>query len=1360
MQGKDMRSAIEQVSSDSGKLAVIFRAIAGDKLAECAPTGLPGFEELDKLMHGSDDELSESILLDAYVIATTPKGSGVCVYNPQSRLVARAYRGSLECKDVGLEEMRSLVYAGRPMEPVESIESGLQGAEAASPEEVVDTSELDSEDEEAEQVSADTEEGQGAEEDQGKDSDEDQNKNSDDDLKEYYSDYINGVRNELLKRYTGLFAPGYEVSKPDGLLTQDGIIALSGNEVKVKENSASTMQLYSMFKELLGVVESDARSRVEIANQIYRGYTGGRQILYFPYKMIEFAYGREPSGAKAESLKTYKPHAASASWASYRDQVVSKAIKSLIEDSVIRYLELTVSEGEDKRSVSSINAVSDFLKYFQTCLSMCLLMVAYKKAGGRPTKFTIRVCDPDNTMGDIDYTPAIINRAFIGGTGDVPYSYAPRFEEESKIREYSHEFNHDISQAMPLFAYKALDALKAQGVGLSWKNAIMGTFEDGSILRNGTHGVDMLSKLIHWMMAGSRAGKGVMTLNLLASALASNKVVFYADRKPDMASVLKYLAGGMCVINGGGYAEQYDKKYRQFTNLDELLDRSHIPQEALQAFQTSPTWDELGDVVYMRFLKLAVGIIVARAEGRSNDPRFGGKDGIFLVLDEFKNFQDSFATLCTRLAGIVPPSTLTKDREALEKGSISQDTFNASYNNAGYYALSYLNSLAEDMKFLSEKTDAGFNQEEIGLSDIIIIGQSLERGAVDRLEFQDMLRNASGSARYRSAGSYGLKGFNLVGKSVPFNLVSFKPMDAFFGRNMDDGRSVYLAQTNKESKAYGRLDDKASNFAYMATFTEEKRQKIVGGRVAENIQMANSCTYFKPFLILNTGDPEDDCVQGCKRRCFENGGVTEADLIEEYPNDTGYGNPNDINPCVGFEDYLKRAGMSGYKEVLERSSAVANYVVQECLGYPGNWFEFITDLRPEWMFTIRDVSDGAKLGASGTRLKNLAENPVTKEWAGFNPELVGGACSQGSADFLYDDGDSDDFSDIESTFAEGSVDNNWGSQSDVNGFENGEEIDLFESDPIKDVWIEETGFEEPPTAQQDPETAKIMQLIDELRQHGVDVQVAGEDGGWVARDLQGNPIPQGFGATNRSEFGEEFARIAYTEDIVSLEQMINVITGDILQKFGGLERIFSFKVVGGAIVINGYFYRCKVKDMYARNIPYDIRRDINAGNISSLFNYTLLRKMPALRDLEFDSASFVYDNVSSALGYGSSISVDRFFKDFRMLQTLTIGNERFNRQNYMQKIQGNDLFYKQRVGEKFANAVDSGLGRASSSSWNWTKRVWGNKRRSIWLRLAGGSLGVTAAATTKIGQAGVKVGKKIPSALSAFGRGVKDLFNT
>ena len=59
---------------------------------------------------------------------------------------------------------------------------------------------------------------------------------------------------------------------------------------------------------------------------------------------------------------------------------------------------------------------------------------------------------------------------------------------------------------------------------------------------------------VHNMMAGSRAGKGVMTMNILVSGIASKKPIFYIDRKPDMAVLFYELSqGNMFVVNGGQF---------------------------------------------------------------------------------------------------------------------------------------------------------------------------------------------------------------------------------------------------------------------------------------------------------------------------------------------------------------------------------------------------------------------------------------------------------------------------------------------------------------------------------------------------------------------------------------------------------------------------------------------------------------------------------------------------------------------------------------------------------------------------------------------------------------------------------------
>ena len=286
----------------------------------------------------------------------------------------------------------------------------------------------------------------------------------------------------------------------------------------------------------------------------------------------------------------------------------------------------------------------------------------------------------------------------------------------------------------------------------------------------------------------------------------------------------------------------------------------------------------------------------------------------------------------------------------------------------------------------------------------------------------------------------------------------------------------------------------------------------------------------------------------------------------------------------------------------------------------------------------------------------------------------------------------------------------------------------------------------------------IERYIQALKNMGLDVQVT--NSGWKATDINtGNPLPNGYSSAPDTEFGEDLANIDYKEDIDSYDKMVEIISEDLIKKFGGVHRIFSLKVVGGAIIVNGYYYRCRVKDMFARNIPYDIRREINSGSIDKLFDYGYINKMQHIRDLEFDSISFVYDYVSGPLGFGNSINVPMFFERFKSLQVLTIGNNRFNRSDYLEKSKGNDLFYSPKTGRILAEAVESRLGVWNRSVWGWTKRVCADRHKKGWQRAAAGVVGGTTAAATLAGNKAVKVGKKVPGVVRDFVNSAKELFS-
>jgi len=86
-----------------------------------------------------------------------------------------------------------------------------------------------------------------------------------------------------------------------------------------------------------------------------------------------------------------------------------------------------------------------------------------------------------------------------------------------------------------LFAYKAYEKLCESGVSPSVNSIILGRKVNGE---NVISNFDDAGQIVTGIIAGSRSGKGVMTLNILASIIASGCPVCYLDYKPDMAATL------------------------------------------------------------------------------------------------------------------------------------------------------------------------------------------------------------------------------------------------------------------------------------------------------------------------------------------------------------------------------------------------------------------------------------------------------------------------------------------------------------------------------------------------------------------------------------------------------------------------------------------------------------------------------------------------------------------------------------------------------------------------------------------------------------------------------------------------------
>ena len=152
------------------------------------------------------------------------------------------------------------------------------------------------------------------------------------------------------------------------------------------------------------------------------------------------------------------------------------------------------------------------------------------------------------------------------------------------------------------------------------------------------------------MMAGSRSGKGVMTMNILSVGLGSCKPIFYIDRKPDMSVMFYEMTdGNMFIVNGGQYLSKYDPR-GVFEDTGSAIKGwetyyDNMPSYLKKVFTKRTYVGDFGDYVYFRAMLFCISLILARAEFASDAniyEKLGGDNGVIFIFDEFKNWQENF----------------------------------------------------------------------------------------------------------------------------------------------------------------------------------------------------------------------------------------------------------------------------------------------------------------------------------------------------------------------------------------------------------------------------------------------------------------------------------------------------------------------------------------------------------------------------------------------------------------------------------------------------------------------------------------------------------------------------------------------
>lgn len=658
--------------------------------------------------------------------------------------------------------------------------------------------------------------------------------------------------------------------------------------------------------------------------------------VYFPHKVLEIISIMEYT--TKQNTQVYKPSKKGNNLAEYLDYLGYTSSKPNELDAVVKtpfyteYLNalgyicehklkelnqknntnftlIDIFENEEcpyykNNSPEIIDYCKRFLEYCFKCYTTCFILTSLTTGQGYASNqildFRIKVSYPGESIKNKEFMARVkeLYSAIQVNLSGVSDSEANVQKSGMYIQDYAYTANPDLVFGRPIFAYKALDEMIKQGRPINWNNILLGKSKDGSLVTSSKHdSINLQTKRFHYIIAGSRSGKGVMCYNIFATALASGKPIFYMDRKPDTASIMKQIAPNMFAVNGGDYKEEFDLTKSLGFNPNICKIPSYI-SEVLN-INTLDGIKAIGDFAYYRAVLLCISLLVFMDNNKaSKDQSYMAlksklKDGMCVVIDEFTNFTNEFLLRYINSDGGVFSelkkmekldvilnnefSGLSKaiiNREKLqEKDKVSNNELEmadkkienvvSSMQRSQNFSLKQLYwgayfdkqiQIFKDVKALKNAAIQYLNN-----AHFFIIGQDI----IPELFDSNLEPNtAAGSSEARFTSSTFETSVGKVSMNSFYSFLNTQDSDVILGyQPPDKGVPTYLAQAsgNGNNPACDLLTAEKRFFCYKAIGNGQLGSEFAKIRNTEakvgagSASYANGFKYFKPFLILNNG---------------------------------------------------------------------------------------------------------------------------------------------------------------------------------------------------------------------------------------------------------------------------------------------------------------------------------------------------------------------------------------------------------------------------------------------------------------------------------------------------------------------------
>lgn len=416
----------------------------------------------------------------------------------------------------------------------------------------------------------------------------------DDDMK---FDIDNDVR-QIMSIYDIIYAPLFEM-EPVGILTSKGVIYID-NELNTKVKNVGKRNAVIAFAEMNkhysdAIKELEYTETVSIKNCI--NSDGSLKINYIPGFHVKNIFGivSERGGGKHRVKK----------WGDFRTNLqnsLKKKITEIIKD---------FCSDESKDDLSKANLARNLVELFTTVFIAEEFDNKSFKLTSKSVTLGKKLIDIGNLVTSGKMFPSY-DRSMI--------KLIDNSEIEQGVFGLLTIFDVAAYNGEILFAYKAIQKILESGGSISLNKTLLGKDIRG---RNITYNFEGESNTNSLIIAGSGSGKGVMTLNILATFIACGCPTVYVDWKPDMAAMLweleRQTGAKILAIDGAMGSKEGIIPVRNYGT-------------GVNAPNIDGITEKLNVIPYLKMMQIMILCAVARSSGYNGMSKKGAK--MQFILDE------------------------------------------------------------------------------------------------------------------------------------------------------------------------------------------------------------------------------------------------------------------------------------------------------------------------------------------------------------------------------------------------------------------------------------------------------------------------------------------------------------------------------------------------------------------------------------------------------------------------------------------------------------------------------------------------------------------------------------------------------